>query len=78
MTNDHFKPGWKTMQYSLLIVGMVVSIVGGIWIGQGTGVFPYPSTSFMIDQPQWALIGSALLVFGLLLIAGGRGARGDL
>ena len=66
------------MQYSLLIAGMTVALVGAIWIGQGTGFFPYPSTSFMIDQPKWAYIGGAVLVLGLLLVVSGRGARGDL
>jgi hypothetical protein len=65
------------MRYSILIAGIVVSIIGAVWIGQGTGIFPYPSTSVMIDQPQWAYIGGGLVAVGLLLVAYSRGARRD-
>jgi hypothetical protein len=47
-----------------LSIGAV--IIGVIWIGQGTGVFPYPTSSFMIDQMPWAYRGAALAVVGLL------------
>ncbi len=49
-----------------LAVGAVV--IGIIWIGQGTGVFPYPASSFMIDQTPWAYRGGALAVAGLVAI----------
>ena len=41
-----------------IAVGTV--IIGVIWIGQGTGVFPYPASSFMIDGMSWAYRGAAL------------------
>ena len=41
-------------------------IIGIIWIGQGTGVFPYPASSFMIDQMPWVYRGAALAVAGLI------------
>lgn len=41
-------------------------IIGVIWIGQGTGVFPYPASSFMIDQMPWVYRGAALAVAGLI------------
>ncbi len=65
------------MRFSIQVVGLVAIIVGAIWLGQGTGIFPYPSTSFMIDQSRWAYIGGALLVIGVLLVAAGRGAHKD-
>jgi len=43
-------------------------IIGIIWIGQGTGVFPYPASSFMIDQMPWVYRGAALAVAGLIAI----------
>ena len=55
-----------------LIAGIILIITGAVWIGQGTGHFPYPSSSFMIDDLKWAYAGAALLVLGLLLIAFGR------
>ena len=47
-------------------------VAGAVWIGQGTGYFPYPSSSFMIDDSRWAYAGGATLVLGLLLVAFGR------
>lgn len=47
-----------------LAIGAV--IIGIIWIGQGTGVFPYPASSFMIDQMTWAYRGAALAAVGLV------------
>jgi hypothetical protein len=43
-------------------------IIGVIWIGQGTGVFPYPAASFMIDQMPWAYRGAALAAAGVIAI----------
>jgi len=60
------------MRIAFLIAGIAMIVVGAVWIGQGTGYFPYPSYSFMIDQIQWAYAGAALLVLGLLLIASAR------
>jgi hypothetical protein len=61
-----------TMRLTMLIAGVVLILVGAVWIGQGTGYFPYPSSSFMIDQRKWAYGGVAVLVLGVLLIAFGR------
>ncbi len=63
------------MRLTLLIAGIVFTLVGAVWIGQGTGYFPYPSSSFMIVQREWAYAGVATLVLGLLLIASGRRLR---
>ena len=60
------------MRILRLIAGIVLIITGTVWIGQGTGHFPYPPSSFMIDDLKWAYAGGALLVLGLLLIALGR------
>lgn len=47
-----------------IAIGAVV--IGVIWIGQGTGVFPYPASSFMIDQMPWVYRGAALAAAGLI------------
>ena len=79
VTQDRWKQsstlrgGWMTMRLALLIAGIIAVLTGIVWIGQGTGYFPYPSSSFMIDQRKWAYAGVALVVLGLLLIAGRRG-----
>ena len=52
----------------LLIVGILMSLIGLIWMGQGTGVFPYPASSFMINQSPWIWRGALVLVLGLIVI----------
>ncbi len=63
------------MRLALLISGIVLAVVGAVWIGQGTGYFPYPASSFMIDDSKWAYAGAAALTLGLLLIASSRRGR---
>ena len=63
------------MRIAIQIAGIVLILMGAVWIGQGTGYFPYPSYSFMIDDTKWAVIGVVLLVLGLALIASGRRSR---
>jgi hypothetical protein len=54
------------------IVGVIVVIVGLIWIGQGTGVFPYPRSSFMINQSPWILWGLLTSLVGLMIVWASR------
>ena len=54
------------------IFGILAALIGLVWIGQGTGYFPYPASSFMVSQIQWAYYGAALMVVGLVLIWRGR------
>ena len=60
------------MRLALVIAGVVLILVGAVWIGQGTGYFPYPTSSFMINDRTWAYAGAAVLALGLLLVALGR------
>ena len=43
-------------------------LFGLVWIGQGTGYFPYPKDSFMISQMPWAYRGGVLALIGIGLI----------
>ena len=56
------------MRRFLLIAGLLLLAVGLLWIGQGTGTLAWPSSSFMINQIQWAGYGAALSAVGLILI----------
>ena len=56
------------MRQGLLIVGIIAALTGLVWIGQGTGYFPYPAQSFMVRATQWAWYGLAVLLVGLVLI----------
>jgi hypothetical protein len=60
------------MKHALLSVGVIAILVGIIWIGQGTGYFPYPRSSFMINDVAWAYYGAALAVLGLIAVAVSR------
>ncbi|MFW8584327.1 hypothetical protein ACOJBM_03460 [Rhizobium beringeri] len=47
------------------VVGLLMILLGLIWIAQGSGYFPYPSSSFMINQSMWVLWGSIMAVAGI-------------
>jgi hypothetical protein len=57
-----------SIRTALLIVGILAALIGLVWMGQGTGYFPYPRTSFMIDQMPWVYRGVILAVAGLIAI----------
>lgn len=56
------------IQALLTILGIVLLIAGLVFMGQGSGYFPYPRSSFMISQTRWIYYGAAIAVVGLLLI----------
>jgi hypothetical protein len=56
------------MRTLLLLVGIVAILMGGLWVGQGTGYVHWPASSFMISQMKWAYYGAALAFVGLLLV----------
>ena len=58
----------KVVKFALLVVGVLATLLGLLWIGQGTGVIKWPASSFMISQMQWAGYGAALAALGLILI----------
>jgi len=57
----------RALGLTLLILGVLAALVGLVWIGQGTGIFPYPAQSFMINETKWAYFGIAAAVGGLVL-----------
>jgi hypothetical protein len=56
------------MQTLLTIIGIILLIAGVVFMGQGSGYFPYPASSFMISQSRWIYYGAAIAVVGLLVI----------
>jgi hypothetical protein len=56
------------MKALLTLVGIVMLLAGLVWMGQGSGYFPYPSWSFMISQVRWIYYGGATAAIGLILI----------
>ncbi|MGE0006510.1 MAG: hypothetical protein AB7S92_13060 [Parvibaculaceae bacterium] len=59
----------------LLIIGSLMVLMGLVWIGQGSGYFPYPAESFMIDQTPWIYWGLILAAAGLVVIVLSRKRR---
>ncbi len=59
----------------LLVIGVLATLMGLLWIGQGLGHIHWPASSFMLDQRPWADRGAALATLGLVLILVGRRLR---
>jgi len=62
----------KPYKTPLLIAGVLLLLAGLLFIGQGTGYFPYPRSSFMISERPWAYRGAGLAVTGVAAILLGR------
>jgi hypothetical protein len=60
------------MKTLLTFIGIVVLLMGLVFVGQGSGYFPYPAESFMISQTRWVYYGAAIAVVGLLIIVFAR------
>jgi hypothetical protein len=56
------------MRTGLLIIGFLALLAGLVWAAQGAGYFPYPASSFMINQSRWVYIGLVTAAAGCLLI----------
>lgn len=56
------------MHKLLFVAGILLLLMGVLFIGQGTGIFPYPSYSFMISDIGWAYRGIAIAVLGAIAI----------
>jgi hypothetical protein len=60
------------MSAALTLIGILLLIMGLVFIGQGSGYFPYPASSFMISQSRWIYYGGAIAIIGLILIVVAR------
>ena len=56
------------MRALLLVVGVLLVVLGLHWIGQGTGVFVWPSNPVMDNHSEWAYYGGGAGIAGVLLI----------
>ena len=64
----------QALRTILSILGVLIVLMGLVWIGQGSGYFPYPASSFMINQSPWMLRGALTAVAGIILIVVARKA----
>ena len=53
------------MKILVALVGVLATLMGLLWIGQGLGLVHWPASSFMIAQTQWAVYGAVLAAVGL-------------
>ena len=53
------------MRMLMTIVGVLLVLIGGVWILQGINVLP---GSFMTGQTKWAIYGALAAVAGIVLI----------
>lgn len=57
----------KITRLLLQVLSMLMILLGLVWIGQGSGYFPYPATSFMINQSPWIYWGLLVAVAGIIV-----------
>jgi hypothetical protein len=56
------------MRILLVFIGIAAIVAGLVFMGQGSGYFPYPAASFMIKESRWIYYGAAIAVAGLVLV----------
>ena len=52
----------------MTFLGAFALLMGLLWVGQGLGIVMWPSSSFMLADRQWAINGTVLAAFGLVVI----------
>lgn len=57
------------MRTAMIVAGVLLLLIGGIWILQGINVLP---GSFMTGQTKWAVIGTITAIVGIVLLVMGR------
>ena len=55
-----------------LVIGVLLCVVGAVWIGQGIGTI---HGSFMTGQGIWTVIGGVTFLVGVALLSGVARAR---
>ena len=61
------------MRMLMTIVGVLLVLMGAVWILQGINVLP---GSFMTGQTRWAVNGAVAAVVGIVLLVVARRGRG--
>ncbi len=56
-----------------MIAGILLLLVGAVWIGQGAGLLR--GSSFMVDDSRWAIAGVVVVVVGAALALTARRGR---
>ena len=64
------------MSRLLAILGILMIVSGLLWAAQGSGLFPYPAQSFMIDSRPWIGWGLLMALAGVLVLRASRRRSG--
>jgi uncharacterized membrane protein HdeD (DUF308 family) len=57
------------MRTAMIVAGVLLLLIGVIWILQGINVLP---GSFMTGQTKWTVIGTVTAIVGIVLLATAR------
>lgn len=61
------------MRNGVLVIGVLATLMGLLWVGQGLGYVHWPPTgNFMLNERPWAIRGAILAVVGLAAIVWSR------
>ena len=63
------------MRQVFAVAGIVCALAGLLFLGQGSGYFPSPRTSFMVSDPTWAYRGVAMITLGVAALVVSRAIR---
>ncbi|MFZ1990314.1 MAG: hypothetical protein WAW96_11150 [Alphaproteobacteria bacterium] len=66
----------RVLNFGLFILGVLAVLMGLLWIGQGTGLVPWPKQSFMINEMPWAYRRIGLAIGGLFILLISRRSKG--
>lgn len=63
----------RPVRITMIVVGLLALLIGGVWIGQGLNIIP---GSAMSGDETWFYIGTVVAVIGVIvLVLGVRGVR---
>jgi hypothetical protein len=58
----------KIVKMMAALLGVLMILMGGLWIGQGLNIIKWPAKSFMIGVPMWSWNGMFLAAAGIALV----------
>jgi hypothetical protein len=56
------------MTFVMRAIGLMMLLMGLLWVGQGAGLIHWPESSFMIDQRPWIWRGGLLAAIGVVVM----------
>lgn len=56
------------MTMLLRIFGVLLLVLGLLFMAQGSGYLPWPAQSFMVGDRNWVFYGGAIAAIGLLMV----------